>query len=144
MSDAPLKSCINLLGSRIRVNPRRGLDVRYQKNNMIYYAIKIVITTLLIVAVSEIAKRYSLMAGILASLPLVSILAMIWLYIDTKDIEKIIHLSKSIFWMVLPSLALFISLPILLKLRVTFYLSMLLSCFVMFVCYYGMTIVLRK
>lgn len=64
---------------------------------MTYYILKIVITTFLIVLISEIAKRSSLMGAILASVPLVSVLAMIWLYIDTKDIAKISTLSSSIF-----------------------------------------------
>ena len=75
---------------------------------MVYYVLKFFISALLIVAISEISKRYSLAAGILASLPVVSVLAMIWLYIDTSSVEKVSKLSTSIFWMVLPSLSLFI------------------------------------
>lgn len=55
---------------------------------MVYYIFKIVITTILIVVISEISKRSSLMGSVLASIPLVSVLAMVWLYVDTKDIEK--------------------------------------------------------
>ncbi len=82
---------------------------------MLYYILKFTISALLIVAVSEVSKRFSLVAGILASLPIVSVLAMIWLYIDTSSVEKVTKLSTSIFWMVLPSLSLFIMLPVLLK-----------------------------
>ncbi|AGS38459.1 MAG: hypothetical protein ACJA2Y_000629 [Cycloclasticus pugetii] len=64
---------------------------------MIYYITKIVITTVLIVAVSELAKRSSLMGALLASMPLISVLAMIWLYIDTKDVDKVSALSSSVF-----------------------------------------------
>ena len=52
---------------------------------MTYYLVKIAVTTGLIVIISEVAKRSSLVGAILASIPLVSVLAMIWLYIDTKD-----------------------------------------------------------
>lgn len=55
---------------------------------MINYIIKIAITTILIVAISEIAKRSSFAGALLASLPLVSVLAILWLYVDTKDVEK--------------------------------------------------------
>ena len=111
---------------------------------MTYTLIKVLITSLLVVAVSEIAKRSSLMAGILASIPLVSVLGFIWLYFDTKNVEKIIDLSTSIFWLVIPSLALFIILPILLKKGVGFYPGLGIASSVTVVCYYFMIIVLGK
>jgi uncharacterized MAPEG superfamily protein len=65
---------------------------------MPYYFAKVFITAILVVLISEISKRSSLIAAILASLPIVSILAFIWLYIDTKSVEKISGLSTSIFF----------------------------------------------
>ena len=91
---------------------------------MAYYLLKIVITTLLVVIISEISKRSSFIGAILASVPLVSVLAMMWLYIDTNNISKVSELSSSIFWLVLPSLVLFVTLPILLKQGINFYLSL--------------------
>ena len=111
---------------------------------MNYYLIKIVITTILIVAISEISKRSSLIGAILASVPLVSVLAMIWLYNDTKDITKISELSIGIFWLVLPSLALFVSLPLLLKQGINFYFSLTLSIAITTVCYFLMIFVLGR
>jgi len=108
-----------------------------------YYMIKIVITTLLIVAISEIAKRNTFMGAILASVPLVSVLAMLWLYIDTKDISKVIALSSSIFWLVLPSLTLFVSLPLLLKQNINFYLSVSISIFITILSYWLMISILN-
>lgn len=102
---------------------------------MVYYFVKIVITTILIVLISEISKRSSLAGAILASVPLVSVLAMMWLYIDTKSIEKVIALSTSIFWLVLPSLAIFVSLPLLLKRGLNFYLCMTSSILITIGCY---------
>ena len=78
-------------------------------------------------AISEIAKRNSFAAALLASIPLVSVLAMLWLYVDTKDVAKISTLATSVFWLVLPSLVLFITLPLLLKQGLHFYLSISLS-----------------
>ena len=92
-----------------------------------YYIVKILITTILVVFISEISKRSSFIGAIVASIPLVSVIAMIWLYIDTKDIEKINNLSVGIFWLVLPSLVLFVVLPLLLKQGLNFYLGMFLS-----------------
>lgn len=109
---------------------------------MTYYLAKIAITTVLIVAISEIARRSTLAGAILASIPLVSVLAMFWLYIDTKDINKISDLATSVFWLVLPSLALFVSLPLLLKQGLNFYLSMGISIGITVMCYFLMITIL--
>ena len=105
---------------------------------MTYYVFKIVITTFLIVAISEIAKRSTFIGAILASVPLVSVLAMIWLYIDTKDVTRISSLSISVFWLVIPSLALFLVLPLLLKQGLNFYLSISVSIGLTVGCYWMM------
>ena len=94
---------------------------------MAYYVLKIAITALLVVLISEIAKRSSFVGALLASVPLVSVLAILWLYIDTKNISKVSELSSGIFWLVLPSLSFFITLPLLLKQGINFYLSISLS-----------------
>jgi len=111
---------------------------------MTYTLVKLVITAVLIVAISEISKRSSFIGAILASIPLVSVLAMVWLYQDTKDVTKISELSISIFWLVLPSLALFVALPLLLKQGLNFYLSLLVSIGITGTCYYLMIIVLQQ
>jgi len=109
---------------------------------LVYYLVKIAITTALIVAISEIARRSSFIAAVLASIPLVSVLAMIWLYVDTGDTNRVSELATSVFWLVIPSLALFIALPVLLKHGVNFYLSMSLSIAVTVLCYWLMVTVL--
>jgi hypothetical protein len=94
---------------------------------MLYATLKVLITSVLVVAVSEAAKRSSLFGALLASLPLVSVLALICLYIETGDSEKIASLAQGIFWLVLPSLVLFLALPFLLRHGMGFYLSLSLS-----------------
>jgi len=89
-----------------------------------YYAIKVLLTAALVVAVSEVSKRSSLVGGMLASLPFISFLGMTWLYIDTGSTEKVAELSRSIFWLVLPSLPFFLILPFLLKRGWGFYSSL--------------------
>lgn len=93
-----------------------------------YVLFKGVITALVVVGVSELAKRSSLLAAVLASLPLTSILAMTWLYLDTKSVQSVKSLSYGIFWMVLPSLFFFLIFPIFLKLGLRFYLSLGAAC----------------
>lgn len=111
---------------------------------MAYYLVKIAVTTFLIVTISETAKRSSLIGALLASIPLLSILAMLWLYIDTKDVTKVSALSSGIFWLVLPSMAFFVMLPLLLKQGIHFYLSMLISVGVTLGCYWLMIILLNR
>ena len=108
-----------------------------------YYLLKIFVTTILIVVISEIAKRSSFIGALLASVPLVSVLAMFWLYIDTSDTEKVSELASSVFWLVLPSLALFVTLPILLKYGLNFYLSISISMIVTVLCYWVMIVILN-
>ncbi len=102
---------------------------------MIYIVIKVLITAFVVVGVSEIAKRSSSFAAMLAALPLTSILAMVWIYVDTKDSEKIVDLSYGIFWLVLPTLLFFILLPTLLKNHIGFWPSMVISMGIMLVFY---------
>ena len=80
-----------------------------------YYVVKLVVTAALVVAISELSKRSTLAGSLLASVPIVSVLAMIWLYADTRDVAQVAALSRSVFWLVLPSLALFLLLPVLLE-----------------------------
>jgi hypothetical protein len=92
-----------------------------------YYMVKIAITAALVVAISELSKRSTLAGSLLASVPIVSVLAMIWLYADTRDVAQVAALSRSVFWLVLPSLALFLLLPALLERGYGFFASLVTS-----------------
>ncbi len=85
---------------------------------MTYLIFKTIISAVIIVAVSEVSKKSPLLGAILASLPLVSYLGIIWLYIDTESKTQVAQLSRSFFWMVIPSLSFFVVLPLLLKIEV--------------------------
>ncbi|MGE5364406.1 MAG: DUF3147 family protein [Bacteroidota bacterium] len=110
---------------------------------MMYYLIKVLISAAIIVAVSEVSRRSSLIGSIFASMPLVSILAFIWLYYDTRSKEQVSELSMGIFWLVIPSLSLFILLPYLLK-KMEFAFALLISVAVMVALYFVMIFVLGK
>lgn len=105
---------------------------------MSFYIVKVIVTTLLIVAISELSKRSSFIGALLASIPLISVLAMIWLYAETQDTARVSALSYGVFWLVLPSLALFIALPLLLKQGINFYPAMGIAIGVTIGCYWGM------
>lgn len=107
------------------------------------YLIKILISACLILLVSEISKRNSWFAAVVASLPLVSIISMVWLYQETGNIEKVVSLSSGIFWLVIPSLLLFLFFPLLIKLGLGFYSALSLASAGMVLGYFLMLRVLE-
>ena len=82
---------------------------------MIYLVLKAAISGLLVAIASEVARRYPSWGGLIVSLPLTSLLAMLWLWRDTGDPERIAGMSIGAFWFVLPSLPMFAVLPFLLR-----------------------------
>lgn len=111
---------------------------------MWHYALKVAVSALVIVAVAEVAKRSSFWAAALASLPLTSLLAFVWLYLDSGDTAGIAQLAQSIFWLVLPSLVLFIALPLLLRSGWAFWPALGLSCVATAGAYWAMTWLLSR
>lgn len=105
---------------------------------------KIAISALVITGISEIAKRSSFWAAALASLPLTSLLAFMWLYLESGDAQRVASLSHSIFWLVLPSLPLFLLLPALLRLGWNFWLSLGAACAVTALIYVAMVWLLGR
>lgn len=102
---------------------------------MLYYLTKLLLTAGIIVIVSEVAKVNAGLGALIKSLPLISILAMIWLYTDTRDTAKIAELSTATFWLVLPTLPMFLVLPALLKSGMGFYAGLGISIVVLLACY---------
>ena len=100
-----------------------------------HYFIKVFISSAIIVLVSEIAKKDNIIGGLIASIPIVSVLSMIWLYIDTNNIDKVKALANGVLWMIFPSMSLFIILPILINCGIKFYLSLTISILITMVCY---------
>lgn len=82
---------------------------------MLYLLAKGIISAIVVVAASEIAKRIPAFGGLIASLPLVAMLALIWLWRDTADKTQVADLAASTFWFVLPSLPMFLLVPALLR-----------------------------
>ncbi len=113
-------------------------------SSWLYYAVKVAVSALVIVAISEIAKRSSFWGAALASIPLTSVLAMVWLQLETGNAERISSLSVGIFWLVLPSLVLFLALPALLKLGWSFWPSLLAAMAATAAAYAGMLWLLAR
>lgn len=107
------------------------------------FLMKVLISAVLVAAISEVARRSSLLAALLASLPVTSLLAFIWLYRESGDVEKVAALSADILWLVLPSLLLFALLPVLLRQGWNFWLSLGMACAATAVAYGATTWLLR-
>ena len=111
---------------------------------MLYYALKVAISAIVIVAIVEVAKRSSGFAALLAALPLTSLLAFMWMYFEGVESARIAELSGQIFWLVLPSLLLFLLLPLLIRYGVSFWWSLAISIAATAACYLAMLPLLRK
>ena len=109
-----------------------------------YFFLKTIVSAIIIVAVSEIAKKYTWTAAIIVSLPLTSLLAFIWLYWDTKDYQKVIELSHSTLVMSVPSFVFFIVLPILLKFKQNFVFSLIVSIISTAIAYAIFMFIIKK
>jgi hypothetical protein len=109
----------------------------------VYYAIKILVSAVILVFVSEVSKRSVFVGALTASLPLVSLLAIGWLYHDTGDVTQVSALAWEIFWLVIPSLTFFVVFPWLLDHGKGFGLSMSAGV-VATLAAYGVMIALKK
>lgn len=100
-----------------------------------YLVLKAVISGVVVALASEAARKSSLLGAVLVSLPLTSILAAIWLYRDTHDVEEVASLSWSILWVIVPSLVFFVALPLGLRGGLGFAPAMVLACVLTAVAY---------
>jgi hypothetical protein len=95
---------------------------------MFYFLAKTALSGLIIAAISEIAKRSPAVGALVASLPLISIMAVIWLWRDTGDSERISAQMEATFWYVLPSLPMFLVIPAMLRGGVGFWPALIAGC----------------
>ena len=95
---------------------------------MVYLIIKALLSGVIIMAVSEIAKRSPAFGALVASLPLVSVLAIIWLWRDTGDTSRIANHAEATFWYVIPSLPMFLAFPYMLRHGIGFWPALAAAC----------------
>ena len=105
---------------------------------MLYLAIKAVVSAIIIVIVSETARRNPGTGALIASLPLISVLGMIWLWRDTQDVARMAEHSAATFWYVLPSLPMFLVIPMLLKRGIGFWPALAAGCVLTMALYAAM------
>ena len=111
---------------------------------MVWYITKLFLTSGIIVMISEVSKRLPLLGSLIASLPLISVLGMIWMYGETKDITRIADHAEGTFWYVLPSLPMFLLMPFLLRKGISFPAALSAGIALTGVLYFLMTKVLAK
>ena len=106
---------------------------------MLYLIAKAVISGILIAIASEVARRWPGWGALIVSLPLVSILAMLWLWRDTHDPVRMAAHVEATFWFVLPSLPMFLLIPLMLRQGHSFWLALAIGCAVTIGLYLAMT-----
>jgi len=103
-----------------------------------YLLLKAALSGLIIAIVSEVARRAPGLGALIASLPLISVLGMIWLWRDTGDTARMAEHSAATFWFVLPSLPMFLVIPLLLNRGVAFLPALAIGCVMTIALYLGM------
>lgn len=107
---------------------------------MLYFAVKAALSGLIVAAVSEIARRSPGIGALVASLPLISILGMMWLWRDTADPARLADHAQATFWYVLPSLPMFLVIPAMLRNGFGFWTSLAAGCVLTVALYLAMTV----
>lgn len=121
-----------------------GMSLLENNNSIMYYLIfKYLLTASMVVIISEIAKRYDRVGAIIVSLPLVTILVMIWMYLEKTPIEKISNHVYYTFWYVPPTLPMFLIFPYLLN-KYGFWLALLTSGVFTIVFFFLFAFILKK
>lgn len=104
---------------------------------------KYLITAAMVVLISEIAKRSDKLGGLIAALPLVTLLTLIWLYIEKQPDQKIANHAWYTFWYVIPTLPMFLAFPVLLP-RFGFWPTILASAIITLVCFGVFAVCVRR
>jgi F0F1-type ATP synthase assembly protein I len=110
---------------------------------MAWLITKYLVTAAIVIAVSELAKRSDRLGGFIAALPLVTFLALIWLYVDKQPQEKIANHAWYTFWYVLPTLPMFLAFPLLLP-KFGFWITIFASIGITVVCFGLFALVVRQ
>jgi uncharacterized membrane protein (GlpM family) len=110
---------------------------------MQYLIVKYLVTAGVVVLVSELAKRSDKLGGLVAALPLVTVLTLIWLYVEQQPVSKIANHAYYTFWYVIPTLPMFLAFPLLLP-RVGFWPTLLACIVITMVCFGLFALLVRR
>lgn len=101
---------------------------------MLWLITKYLTTAALVVVITELAKRSDKLGGLVAALPLVTILTLVWLHLENQPTAKVANHAWYTFWYVIPTLPMFLAFPVLLP-RLGFWLTLLASVLIIVVCF---------
>ncbi len=110
---------------------------------MAWIITKYFLTAAVVVVVSELAKRSDKLGGFVAALPLVTILALVWLYVEKQPQQQIANHAWYTFWYVLPTLTMFLAFPALLP-RLGFWLTLFACVIITVVCFGLFALLVRR
>jgi hypothetical protein len=111
---------------------------------MLYLTVKAALSGVIIAIVSEVARRSPTLGALIVSLPLVSILGILWLWHDTSDAERIAAHAQATFWYVLPTLPMFLVMPAMLRHGIDIWSTLVACCLITFALYLGTIWLLAK
>ena len=110
---------------------------------MLWITIKYAVTAGVVVLVTEIAKRSDRLGGLIAALPLVTVLALIWLHLENQSVEKVANHAWYTFWYVIPTLPMFLVFPWLLP-KLGFWTTLLACIALSLICFAAFALFLRR
>jgi hypothetical protein len=111
---------------------------------MLFLIVKFAVTALVIVVVSEVAKRSDRAGALIASLPLVTVLAMVWLQVEKQPVAKIANHAYYTFWYVLPTMPMFLLMPWMLKKGFGFWPALSAGCLLTMALFGAAALVLKR
>ena len=106
---------------------------------MTFFIVKALLSGVIVAVVSEVARRLPGLGGLIASLPLISVMGMIWLWRDKPDAAHMADHVQATFWFVLPSMPMFLLIPALLHRGWGFWPALVLGCLLTMILYAAMT-----
>ena len=110
---------------------------------MAWIITKYLLTAAVVVIVSEAAKRSDKLGGLIAALPLVTFLTLIWLYIEKQPVDKISNHAWYTFWYVVPTLPMFLAFPFLHD-RIGFWWTLTACAVITVVCFMAFSYVVKQ
>lgn len=92
-----------------------------------FFIVKLVVSALAIAAISELAKHLPSLSGLIAAMPLVTLLSLIWLFAETGDYQAAHRFTVGVLWGLAPTVFFFLAAIPMLKKGVSFPLTMAVS-----------------
>lgn len=111
---------------------------------MTFLIVKYAVTALVIVVVSEVAKRSDRVGALIASLPLVTVMVMIWLHLEKQPEAKIANHAYYTFWYVLPTMPMFLLMPWMIRKGLGFWPALGAGCVLTFLCFALAALLLKR